>query len=242
VVVEAVNQVTGTPTGGQAAPLAVADPVLLAMTVETGRASGARMTLGENGALALGPEARVVVDRATVDQATGASDTLLGVLFGKIRLALSSAFRGDVEIDTPTATIGIKGTTLAVDVDRRGDTVVWVLEGTVEVLSKAGGAAVRVTAGHFATVSRGAPATGPTLFDAATGAAAAQVLPPELTGPGEDTFTDPPLPPPQREDLPPRGNDDPRDPTGNPDGGVPGGQGSTAPGQGTGAAPVNPPR
>lgn len=215
-VVEAVRQVTGTPAGGSPAPLDVGSPVLLDMTVATGRASSALMTLDPDGSLALGPEARVVVDQATVDQATGAADTLLGVLVGKIRLALSSAFRGEIEIDTPTATIGIKGTTLAVEVDGRGDTVVWVLEGVVEVLSKAGGDTVRLAAGQLSTVSRGRPATGPTPFDEETGAAAARVLPPELAGPEEDAFDDSPLPSPIDQELPPRGPNDPRDPAAGP--------------------------
>ncbi len=188
--VEVVNRVTGAPADGQPTALAVADAVLLDMTVATERASYAAMTLGENGSLQIGPETQVVVDRATIDQATGASESLLSVLVGKIRLALSSSFRGSVDIDTPTATIGIKGTTLAVQVDARGDTLVWVVEGVVEVRSKAGGKTLLLTAGHFTAVARGAPPTGPTPFDEETGIASVRVLPAILF-------------PPEPEDRPP---------------------------------------
>lgn len=206
--VEVIRQVTGTPPDGTATAVAVGDGVVLDTVLESGRASGATMTLEPSGSLQLGPEARLVVDRSTVDAATGASESRLSLLLGKIRLALSSAFRGEVEIDTPTATIGVKGTVLAVDVAPSGDSTVWVFEGSVEVRSKAGGEAVTVAAGELSTVSRGAPATGPTPFDPATGVAAARVLPPILTAPNEDALDDSPTRPVESE-IPPRRDDPP---------------------------------
>lgn len=185
VIVEAEGQVTGTPDGGTPAPLAVPDPVLLDMRVATARASYARMTFGSAGMLELGAGAEVVLDRATVDAATGAEDSLLGVIAGKVRLALSSLFRGSIEVDTPTATIGVKGTILTAEVPDPDLTVVWVEEGTVEVTSKAGGT-VTLTAGYSTSVRRGAPPTDPAPFDPASGAAAARALPPEVVPPNEE--------------------------------------------------------
>lgn len=205
VMVEVVEQVTGTPAGGSPAPLAVADPVLLDMQVATGRASYAGIALGDTGSLKLGAETRLVVDRALVDQATGASDSLLSVLVGKVRLAVSSAFRGLVEIDTPTATIGVKGTILTTAVDALGDTVVWVVEGVVEVTSKATGETIEVEAGELTTVSRGRSPTPPTPFDPETGVAAVRTLPPPFTAPQEELL-DSPLEP-VIDDLPPDRDD-----------------------------------
>lgn len=212
--VEVINQVTGTPAGGSPAALAIGDGVAIEMRIETGRASFAKMTFLEGGSLDVGAEAELVIDRATVDAATGASDSLLSVLVGKVRLALSSAFSGDVEIDTPTATIGVKGTILAVEPDRSGDTTVWVEEGVVEVTSKAGGT-VEVSAGYVTTVRRGAPPTDPAPFDPESGAAAARALPPEFTPPSEDVFDDSPTVP-EGQDLPPRRDDNPNDPSNDP--------------------------
>ncbi|MDY7091509.1 MAG: FecR domain-containing protein [Acidobacteriota bacterium] len=208
--VEVVEQVTGTPAGGTAAALAVTDPVLLDMAVETGPASYGAMTFGQAGSLQLGAETRMVISRQVVDAATGESDSLLSMLLGKVRLALSDVFRGLVEIDTPTATIGVKGTTLVVAVAPSGDTTVWVLEGEVEVTSKAGGRTLILTAGDSAVVSRGRPAAGPTPFDPESGVAAVRVLPPVLAEPSEQVPEDPPFGP-DVDDLPPdRG--DPQDP------------------------------
>lgn len=206
VVVEAEGQVTGTPDGGSPAPLAVPDPVLLDMRVATGRASYARMTFGSAGVLELGAGAEVVLDSRTVDAATGAEDSLLGVIAGKVRLALSSLFRGSVEVDTPTATIGVKGTILTTEVPDPDLTVVWVEEGTVDVTSKAGGT-VTLTAGYSTSVRRGAAPTAPAPFDPESGAAAARALPPEIVPPNEEIEPpvlrprDPQLPPP-RDDVP----------------------------------------
>jgi hypothetical protein len=244
--VEVVEEVTGTPAGGTAAPLAVADAVLLDMTVETGAASYAAMTFGQTGSLQLGAETRLVVSRQVVNDATGGSDSLLSMLLGKVRLALSSAFRGLVEIDTPTATIGVKGTTLTVAVSPAGDTTVWVVEGVVEVTAKAGGRTLILTAGNSAVASRGRPAIGPTPFDPESGVAAVRVLPPVLVEPSEQVPEDPPYGP-DVDDLPPDRGDpqSPNDPPpgtgfGNSYGGAspqPGGQSDTQPGGQMGGSP-----
>lgn len=215
VVVEAEGQVNGTPAGGSQAPLAVPDPVLLGMRVATGRASYARMTFGSAGVLELGAGADVVLDRATVDAATGAEDSFLSVLAGKVRLALSSLFRGSLEADTPTATIGVKGTIFTLDVADPDATVVWVEDGTVDVTSKAGGS-VRVGAGYSTVVRRGAAPTDPAPFDPASGAAAVRALPPEIEPPNERV--EPPDPRLRDRQLPPPRNDvpSPNDPSGVP--------------------------
>jgi hypothetical protein len=216
VVVQAEGQVTGTPAGGSQAPLAVPDPVLLDMRVATGRASYARMTFGSAGVLELGAGAEVVLDRSTVDAATGAEDSLLGVIAGKVRLALSSLFRGSVEVDTPTATIGVKGTILTTEVPDPDLTVVWVEEGTVDVTSKAGGT-VTVTAGYSTSVRRGAAPTAPAPFDPESGAAAVRALPPEIVAPNEEV--EPPVLRPRDQELPPPRDDvppGPNDPSGIP--------------------------
>lgn len=210
--VEVAGQVTGTPSGGAPAPLAVPDPVLLDMTIATGRASFAHLTLDPNGSLQLGADAEVVIDRAEIDADTGAADSLLSVLIGKVRLALSSAFRGSVEVDTPTATIGVKGTVLAVDVADPDAVTVWVEEGEVDVTSKAGGT-VAVRAGTFTTVRRGAPPTDPAPFDPESAAAAVRALPPEIVAPHEEAIDDPALDP-AEQDLPPRRDEQPNDPSG----------------------------
>jgi hypothetical protein len=210
--VEVVGQVTGTAPGAAPTSMAAGDPVVLNMRIATGRDSFASLTLDPEGVLQLGANAEITIDQAEIDAATGESQSLISVVIGKIRLVLSSAFRGKAEVDTPTATIGVKGTILAAEVDGRADTTVWVEEGEVEVTSKVGGT-VTVAAGYFTTVRRGLPPTDPAPFDPASGAAAVRALPPEIVAPQEEVPDDSPLRP-AEDNLPPRRNDEPNDPSG----------------------------
>ena len=192
--VEVVGQVTGTAPGAAPTSMAAGDPVVLNMRIATGRDSFASLTLDPEGVLQLGANAEITIDQAEIDAATGESQSLISVVIGKIRLVLSSAFRGKAEVDTPTATIGVKGTILAAEIDGRADTTVWVEEGEVEVTSKVGGT-VTVAAGYFTTVRRGLPPTDPAPFDPASGAAAVRALPPEIVAPQEEVPDDSPLRP-----------------------------------------------
>jgi hypothetical protein len=215
-----VRDVTATPPGGAAAPLAANDPVLLAHEITTGERSGAGIAFAPRGALTLDAGARVTIDRDVYDQATGASESAVSVFLGKVRLFLSDAFRGSFEVDTPAATIGVKGTALLVGVEPDGTTQVWVLEGDpddVTVTSKAGGSLV-LAAGFTTTVAPGRAPTPPVPFDEASGVTAAVALPPPLP-PVPGLPDDPPARPLVEDQPPDRGpNDDPRDPSGEPPG------------------------
>jgi hypothetical protein len=212
------RDVTGTPPGGAAAPLAANDPVLLAHEITTGERSGAGIAFAPRGALTVAADTRLVVDRDRYDQATGESESAVSVFLGKVRLFLSDAFRGSFEVDTPTATIGVKGTALVVGVGPDGTTQVWVLEGDaddVTVASKAGGSLV-LEAGFTTTVAPDRAPTPPVPFDEASGVTAAVALPPPLP-PVPGLPDDPPARPLVEDQPPDRGpNDDPRDPTGAP--------------------------
>jgi ferric-dicitrate binding protein FerR (iron transport regulator) len=210
------NDVRGTPPGGAAAAMAVGDAVVLDHLVETGRASAARMTLGSEGVLSLGQEARLQVDRMVVDRATGRTESTLELLLGKIELALGSLFRGEVTVETPTASLGVKGTVLRVLVTPSGRTLVAVLEGTVEVTAKAGGT-VTVEAGRFTIVAEGAAPLPPSPFDPSTGTLSPSAGGPDFAVPGEDLFPETPLLDGQQIDLPrePPVRDQ-RDPSGDP--------------------------
>ena len=187
------GNVTGTPAGGTAAALAASDPVLIAEELVTAERSGAGLAFEPRGALTLDPGSRLVVDRDVYDEATGESESAVSLLLGKARLFLSSAFHGSFSVDTPAATIGVKGTALVVGVLPDGTTQVWVLEGgpgDVTVSAK-GGRSVPLDVGFTTTVAPGRAPTPPVPFDTRSGVAGAVALPLPL----------PPLPP-VPEDLP----------------------------------------
>lgn len=195
------GDVHGTPPGAARVAMNPGDGIVLDHLVETGQASRAQMTLDPNGVLRLGAETRLTVDEATIDRATGASRSVLSVLLGKIELALGSLFRGEVTVETPTASLGIKGTVLRVLVDEAGRTLVAVLEGVVEVTSKAGGRVV-VGAGDFTIVDAGAAPLPPSPFDPTEGTLSPSAGGPDFVVPGEEVFDRSPLLPPGAQDLP----------------------------------------
>jgi len=196
------GDVSGTPPGGAAAAMTVGDRIVLDHLLETGRASAARMTLDPEGVLSMGQETRLTVDRATINQATGESESVLTLLLGKIELALGSLFRGDVTVETPSASLGIKGTVLRVLVDTSGRTLVAVLEGVVEVTSKATGKTVTVHAGEYTIVDPGGDPSTPAPFDPSTGTLSPSAGGPDFAVPGEDLFDQTPLLPDEQRDLP----------------------------------------
>jgi hypothetical protein len=202
------NLVQGQPPGAAARPLAVGDGVDLGLAISTGRDSGAKLTFDPRGALSLGSETRVVIDRALVDRATGRGESALSLLAGSLRLALSRLFQGEVEIATPTAVIGVKGTDVRIDVSGPdGLTVVSVFAGEVEVRGKAGGA-VRVPAGRRTVVARGMGPSPPGPLDAAGELLAAAAGGPAFTAPQQTAYPESPLLEGEVRFLPPRGPND----------------------------------
>lgn len=212
------GDVQGTPPGGTAAAVAVADPIVLDHLVATGRASAARMTLEPEGLISMGQETELRIDRATVDLATGESESVLTLLLGRIELALGSLFRGDVTVETPSASLGVKGTVLRALVDAAGRTVVAVLEGVVEVTSKATGDTVTLRAGQYTVVEPGGPPQAPAPFDPSAGTLSPSAGGPDFAVPGEDVFDKTPLFPDEQREPPSRGPNDPPPDTGGPEG------------------------
>lgn len=220
------GDVRGTPPGGAAAAMAVADPVVLDHLIATGRASAARMTLEPEGVLSIGQETELRIDRGTVDQATGEGESVLTLLLGRLEVALGSLFRGEVTVETPSASLGVKGTVFRVLVDAAGRTLVAVLEGVVEVTSKATGETLVLEAGDYAIVEPGGLIVGPAPFDPAAGTLSPSAGGPDFHVPGEDAFEQTPLFPEEQRDLPrepptdaelgPQGSQEP--PPGGPDG------------------------
>lgn len=179
------NSVRGTAPGQAARPLGVGDGLVLNLLVETGADSAAKMTFDPKGSLTLGAKARVTLDRVTVDEQTGRNQSALSILFGSVRLALSKSFRGQVAIDTPTATVGVKGTDVWVEVDEAtGTTVVSVLEGEVSVTTKTG-CEITVKAGTRTIVAPGKHPTLPAAIEPGWSTLSASAGGPAFTPPQE---------------------------------------------------------
>lgn len=128
------NQVLGVPPNGVAGLLAVGNPLLSRHRVDTLADSAARLELGANASLSLGASTSITLDEITLQKA-GAGQSRLSLLLGQVRVQLNRLF-GGLEVDTPSAVIGIKGTVLDIEASATF-TRVTVLEGLVTVTSKA---------------------------------------------------------------------------------------------------------
>lgn len=190
--VEARGDVQGTPPGGAEVRLTSGDPLVLDHLVLTGRVSAARLAVGRGGSISLGQESRLRLDQERIDAATGRTQSTFSLLLGRIELALGRLFQGEITIETPTATLGIRGTLVRVFVDADGRTIVAVLEGTVEFTSRAGGS-VLVRPGFFSIVEQGAPPTPPAPFDLRAAGLSPSARAPDFVIPGEEVLVDSPL-------------------------------------------------
>jgi len=193
-VVLAAGRVTSSLRAAPAVALSEGDDLFLDARIETGRRSAAQMTLDPRGVAQLGEGARLVLDRATVDEITGRRESFLSLLLGRLRLALSPGAEADVTVDTPTATIGVKGTDVRFAVAPSGETVIAVWEGEVTVTAKAGGAPLVVRAPRATVVAPGRRPTPPAFLrpEGSLGSPAADGA--DFTRPGEG-LTDPLVPP-----------------------------------------------
>lgn len=192
------NQVDGTAPGAETLALEPGDGLVLDHVVATGPDSSTLLRLGTDRTLRFGQETRVRLDRSQIDQATGATQSALAVLVGRVELAVGSLFRGEQIVETPHATLGIKGTVLRVWVDLGFGTLVAVTEGLVEVTPKLGdgevGETVEVAEGEYVIVRPDGTVIGPEPFDAGlSGTLAPSAGSPVFDVPGEDVFVDSPL-------------------------------------------------
>ena len=104
--------------------------------LQTGDSAQAELRLDDQTKLALGPNAGLKLDEFVVGKSGGV--TTIGVNFvkGTFRFITGSQKKDAYVIETPSATIGVRGTVFDVYVDGKGDTLVLLHEGEVNICNK----------------------------------------------------------------------------------------------------------
>jgi hypothetical protein len=142
-----INNVTGKvkeqPTG---VALRVGTDVVQDETVETAAASATRLIFSDNTQFEVGPSSQVVLDQFVFDPDPSKSKVALSIAKGAARFATGFLPKSDYEIRTPSATIGIRGTILDLDVATTGATGVYVEKGLAFVTG--GGVTVQLHQGQ----------------------------------------------------------------------------------------------
>jgi len=125
----------GTPPDASKAAKHSGDPVAFKELLETLQQSGMLVRFTDGSKLTLGAESKVLVDDFVFDPANPTSKALISLPAGKLRYVTGSMPKGQTTIDTPTATMVLRGTNVAVN--SSGDnTLLYVEEGSVSVHSK----------------------------------------------------------------------------------------------------------
>jgi len=125
----------GTPPEASKEPKRAGDTVAFKELLETLEQSGMLVRFSDGSKLTLGAESKVLVDDFVYDARNPTSKALISLPAGKLRYITGSMPKGQTTIDTPTATMVLRGTNVAVN-SRGQDTLLYVEEGSVSVHSK----------------------------------------------------------------------------------------------------------
>lgn len=171
----------GTPAGGTQAPKRLDDGVELNEFIETVPDGALEIALIDQTNLSMGGGSKMLLDELVFDPKTRDGSSAIKFAAGTFYWVTGKiATKDRIAIDTPTATIGIRGTEFSLKIGADGATRVAVVEGLVELVSKTTGEILSIPAGHNGDVDAagrtsalrvGIPATGDRTIDAVVGKA-----------------------------------------------------------------------
>jgi hypothetical protein len=117
--VGAVNpSATGAPPGGAARTLAIGNSIVRNERLQTSATGTLQVSFNDRTTLSLGPNTNMVVDQYVYNPATGAASLQTSVRSGLVRfVGGQSSHQGNATVQTPVATIGIRGNMAIVQFD-----------------------------------------------------------------------------------------------------------------------------
>ena len=140
------NDVWGTPAGAARAALAEAAAIFRNERLETGTDSAAGIRFIDASKLTLGANANAVIDEYVF--AGDASRSTFTLAKGAFRFISGQMPEKNMKLQTPTVSIGIRGTEIKVDVYEDGSTELSTIEGAATVVSTITNQALDILAGH----------------------------------------------------------------------------------------------
>lgn len=148
------NAVYGTEPQGSRTPKQRRDGIVSDELIETTQHSAIEIGFVDGSDLVIGAEARVVIDHFAFDPDAGSGAATLTLTRGAFRWITGIMPKGGVSLETPTATITVRGTNLKLGVRPNGDTLLGLVEGEVEIHAKGNGAGATLSAGQSARVTK----------------------------------------------------------------------------------------
>lgn len=147
---------TGARVDGARGPLYFNTTVYADETVATESGGSTAIEFHDGTRLQVGASSTVVLDSFVYDPDTGAADAVLNFTKGIFRFVSGSIGEENLRLETPSASLTIRGTTFVLAVDEVGNTDVWVVEGAVEATPRQGAPAT-ARAGQSLVVVLGTP-------------------------------------------------------------------------------------
>jgi hypothetical protein len=158
------RNVYGTPPQAGRTPQRPGDPVAFQELLETLIDSGALVRFIDGSALTVGAKSKVLVDQFVFDPGSKSGNALISITSGALRFATGAMPKGKTVIDTPTATLTLRGTVVRVGVKASGETELVVDEGIVASHNKLLGTDQEVPAGGSVVISSSGFAAGDSLI------------------------------------------------------------------------------
>lgn len=114
------------------------DPVFSGQTMETVEKGAMTVLFSDGTEFRLGPAASMTLDKYVYDPAGKANALNINMVSGMFRFTTGKINKEAVQLKTPVATIGIRGTDFGVAVEKSGNTIIQVFSGQVAVATKGG--------------------------------------------------------------------------------------------------------
>ncbi len=147
---------TGARTAGRSEPLYFNTTIYEAETVSTDRHGSTALRFLDGSRLQVGGNSTVVLDRFVYDPDAGAGAAAISFAKGIFRFVSGDLGEDGLRLETPSATLAIRGTKFVLSIDEGGNTDVWVIEGAVEATPRAG-APGTARAGQSLVIASGTP-------------------------------------------------------------------------------------
>lgn len=151
-ITEVVNEAFRTPPGGTETPAKVEDSLVTDEALRTGESSALAVRFVDGSELSVEAGSELVLSDYVFDDQSGSSSGVIELNNGLFHFDSNSTADSGIVLQTPVATIGIRGTEFLVTV-AKDITVVDIVDGEVEVMPRLGGKAARCVGGQSALVA-----------------------------------------------------------------------------------------
>jgi len=153
------NKVSGT-LSGQTRVIGTGAQVFQNEVVTTGVNSSAQLLFRDQTTLTIGADARVALDRFVYDPSSRTGDIVVSIAEGAFRFVSGNAQSESYKINTPSATIGVRGTIVIGAVNSAtGAVMIGCVEGSVIVTTATG--SITLLPGTYITISPSGVISGP---------------------------------------------------------------------------------